>query len=63
MPDDDLSRRTLSAMHAYSLSYSDALARAEEQHVDWCEDEDCQDDNHAAAFARLSDDIAEMYHD
>jgi hypothetical protein len=50
-------------MHTYSLSYSDALARAEEQHVDWCEDEDCQDDNHAAAFARLSDDIAEMYHD
>jgi hypothetical protein len=50
-------------MYDYSLPYRQAVARAQERHVDYCDDEDCQDDNHAAAFARLEDDIAEMYHD
>ena len=61
--DDDLTLRTLAAMYDYSLPYRQAVARAQERHVDYCDDEDCQDDNHAAALARLEDDIAEMYHD
>ena len=54
---------TEAALYGLSLSFKQALARATDEHESYCDDPDCIDDGHAAAFSRIGEDIADMYHD